>query len=237
MMGKQQGPGNVSECVKIDADRASGYCVMGILNTQQLRDLNVSNTTSASQRGRGGSPARKRQRQDNSADIIAGRDGKKTTPEERLWKWCRPLADRVEGREAIPKLLEVLDAKKLLCLSTHSLHTTLVQVSCLAGDTQLARSWPRKWELCVYDSLYSRPKVDAELQKGLAYFLETTGAKQKGREGNFTHACQPVRITQEDGVVCSLMTIIRLILILTGEQEPDATQNMPPRVKYVGRSI
>jgi hypothetical protein len=30
MMGKQQGPGNVSECVKIDADRASGYCVMGI---------------------------------------------------------------------------------------------------------------------------------------------------------------------------------------------------------------
>ena len=129
-MGKQQGPGNVSECVKIDADRASGYCVMGILNTQQLRDLNVSNTTSASQRGRdatGGSPARKRQRQVLSADIIAGRDGKKTTPVERLWKWCRPLADRVEGHEAIPKLLEVLDAKALLCLSTHSLHTTLVR--------------------------------------------------------------------------------------------------------------
>ena len=75
----------------------------------------------------------------------------------------------------------------------------------------------------MYDSLNSRPKVDAELQRGLAYFLETTGAKDKGRGGNFTHTCPPVRITQEDGVVCSLMTIIRLILKLSGEQEPDAT--------------
>ncbi len=98
---------------------------------------------------------------------MAAYDGKKTTSEEGLWKWCRPLTDRVEGREAIPKLREVLDAKKLLCLSTHSVHTTLVQVSSRAGDAQQANAWPRRWEVCVYDLINSHPRLDAELQKGL----------------------------------------------------------------------
>ena len=62
IFGGQQGPDNVSESAKIDAFRASGYLILGVLDTQCLRYLDYSNTTSAARRGRdaaGGSPGKR----------------------------------------------------------------------------------------------------------------------------------------------------------------------------------
>jgi hypothetical protein len=73
MMGEQQGHGSG---VKINSSRASGYFVLGVLNTQGLRDLVVESTMSA---------AKKKQRQALDPAIIGAYDGVKTTPEEKLW--------------------------------------------------------------------------------------------------------------------------------------------------------
>ena len=213
MMGSQQGHGSG---VKINSGRASAYFVLGVLNTQGLRNLVVESTMGA---------AKKKQRQALDPAIIGAYDGEKATPEQKLWMWCRPLtADKAESKAAIPKLLEFLDAKQLLLLSTHAGHTTLVQLSSQVGDAEPANSWPRQWEVCIYDSLNPHPKLDGPLQKGVTLFLETTGAKKTGTRGHFKHTAQPVRIKQDDAIVCALMAIIRLMVKLTGEPEPEPAQ-------------
>ena len=207
MMGVQGR--EVSECVEIDTQRASKYIVMGVLNTQGLRDL-VSGQNAARKRARAQSrPLNAPDASEPGSGILEIRDGTAASVSEReaLGKWLRPLVGKAEGKDAIPKLYGALASKELLILATHAVHTTLVHLF----PQTAAR--PTKWTTCVYDTFNPSPKMDPELQRGLTYFLEET----KLKEGPFTHGRQQSFIQQDGGIVCSLMAIIRLILLLTGE--------------------
>ena len=107
---------------------------------------------------------------------------------------------------------------KLLLLSTHAMHTTLVELSPQhpaqkAGTSPLPVHAATKWNCCVHDSLKAKGELDADLSKGLNTFL----TEYWGKTGRFKHENSVPFVAQHDDVVCSFMALCRLILKLTGE--------------------
>jgi len=172
---------------------AGSLRVMGPLHTEDFRRM-VRKPTHK----------RKAVEIDHDPEILAAEDGPPESRDDALKRLHRLVMGPASGMDS------AVFPSKLLLLSTHNVHTTLVELC-----REQTANMPPCWSICVHDSLECEPrKVDPLLNTGLSDYLIEYG----GKTGHFRFVKQPQRIKQEDDIVCSLMAICRLILKLTGEE-------------------